>query len=315
MQYHPDEPRAQARERVFGRMRSSGGDGRQSMLTALLAVSIFIGTGAFGFWQATSPPRVQDQIEIGIAELTDIDTYIATSLPGARAVAIANNEPAYPLPGFPLPVTLTRSELLETEDAELRELILERSAAIVYVRGLTAFDSTGAQDLGFLTSEWWLDRIVNLLTGSWHGRAEATAILAYLLAAVAATLIFARRPAAAGARAVGLSTLAGAVPGVVFMAAGVYWFGRQGGGDEFVRAISAILERFFVVPRRDYLVVTTVGAFLAAVGYLLPILERTVARGRSPEQPDTFASPQPTPAEFEAPGDPVSEPRSPGSSA
>ena len=73
MQYHPDEPRAQARERVFGRMRSSGGDGRQSMLTALLAVSIFIGTGAFGFWQATSPPRVQDQIEIGIAELTDID--------------------------------------------------------------------------------------------------------------------------------------------------------------------------------------------------------------------------------------------------
>ncbi len=279
MQYHPDEPRAQARERVFGRMRTSDGDGRHSMLAVLLAVSIFVGTGAFGFWQATSPNRVQDQFELGVAQLTDIDNYLAAELPDLRATATASNETAFDLPGYPLPISVTRSELLETEDADLREIVLERSAAVVYVSGMKAFDHTGRQDLGFLTSEWWMSRVVSLLSGNMHERAELIAVLAFLTAAVATTLIFARRSAGDGLRSVGFAVLAGAVPGVVFMAAGAYWFGRAGGSDPFVRSIAAILEAFFVVPRRDYLIVTTVGAFFAVVGYLLPLIDRIVSSG------------------------------------
>jgi hypothetical protein len=127
---------------------------------------------------------------------------------------------------------------------------------------------------------------------------------------VAATLIFARRRAADALRAVGFSVLAGAVPGVVFMAAGAYWFGRSGGGDEFVQALSAIFEAFFLVPRRDYLIVTTVGALFAAVGYLLPIISRMIPE-RGPEEPRLAPA---GPDESEQAIDQVSGPGSRGTS-
>ncbi len=321
MQYHPDEPRAQARERVFGRMRSSAGDGRQSMLTVLLAVAIFVGTGAFGFWQASSSTRVQAELQLGIAQLTDIDNYLSEALPDLRKTATAGNDTAFELPGYPLPISVTRTELLDTQDAELREIVLQRSAAVVYVSGLAAFDRTGHQDLGFLTSEWWLDHVVSLLTGSMHDRAELLAVFAFLVAATATTLIFAMRGAGDGLRAVGFALLAGAVPGVVFMAAGAYWFGRAGGSDPFVRSIAAILEAFFMVPRRDYLIMTTVGAFFAVVGYVLPLVDRALI-GRTPAVEATVGTApvlseyQPDDFEIEADGDPevaVTEPGSTGS--
>lgn len=301
MQYQPNEPRVQAHERVFGRMRSTSGDGRHSMLATVLALSVFIGTGAFGFWQATEPSRVLDQFEHGIAELTDVDTYLATTLPDLRAEAVSSNAGAFQLEGFPIPVTLTRSELLDNEDEVIRDLVLERSASVLYFDGIAAFDRTGSQDLGLLTSEWFLDRVIGVLSGDWHSRAQFVAVVAFLVAAVAATLIFIRRPPAAGLRSVGFAMLAGGVPGLVFTAAGAYWFSREGGGDVFVRSIAAILEVFFLVPRRDYLVVTSMGALFAAAGYALPVIDNLVARARSDTPgPEPDYSPAP-PVVIQAP--------------
>jgi hypothetical protein len=60
------------------------------------------------------------------------------------------------------------------------------------------------------------------------------------------------------------------------MAAGAYWFAHTGGSDAFVQSIAAILETFFVVPRRDYLIVATAGAFFALLSYALPLIDRFV---------------------------------------
>ena len=309
MRFDPDEPRAVARERVLGRMREQSGDGRHSMLTVALAVSIFIGTGAVGFWQATEPTHVRDQLELGMAELTDIDTYVAVTVPELRQVAVRDASATIQLPAYPIAVSVTRDELLDLPDPALRDLILERTASIVYVQGLEAFDRTGNQEISLLSSEWFLERIIGLLTGGWHGRAQAVAVLGYLAATVAGAFMFARRGTVTGLRTCGFAALAGAFPGFVFMAAAAYWFGHTGGGDAFVRSIAAILETFFMVPRRDYLVVVTLGAFLAALSYALPLIDRLVvaaAAGRPQSRPRVRAA-APTPgasvseAEIEAP--------------
>ena len=266
-------------------MRQRSGDGRQSLLAVVLAVSIFVGTGALGFWQATAPGRVRDQLELGVAEITDIDTYMASTVPGLRQGAVQNPSPTIQLPAYPIALSVTRQELLELQDPALRDLVLERAASIVYVQGLEAFDQTGNQDVSLLSSEWFLERVIGLLTGGWHDRAQFTALLAFVVATVAAALIFARLGTVGGLRACGFATLAGSVPGFVFMAAGAYWFGNTGGGDAFVRAIAAILETFFLVPRRDYLVVVTVGAFFVAVSYALPVVDRLVAQPLAQSSP------------------------------
>lgn len=284
MRYDPDEPRTVARERVFGRMRQRSGDGRQSMLTVVLAVSIFVGTGALGFWQASTPGRVVDQLEVGVAELTDVDTYLAATVPGLRQTAVQGGSEAYELPGFPVSVVVSRGELLDLPDAELRDLVLQRAAVVVYVEGLEAFDRTGNQNISLLSTEWFVGTILGLLTGGWHGRAEFLAIVSYMVATLAGALIFARAGTVGGLKACGFAGLAGAVPGLVFTAAGAYWFANTGGGDPFVRSIAGIIEAFFLVPRRDYLVVTTLAAFFVALSYALPLIDRLVVRqagGRS----------------------------------
>jgi hypothetical protein len=288
MRYDPDEPRTMARERVFGRMHQLSGDSRHSMLAVVLAVSVFIGTGALGFWQATTPTRVKDQLELGVAEITDVDTYVATAVPVLRQETVANSQATIDLTTFPIAIAVTRQELLDLPDPALRDLILERAASIVYVEGLSAFDRTGNQSISMLSSEWFLERTLGLLTGDWHQRAGVTAALAFAAAAVAGVLIFVQRGTVVGLRTCGFATVAGALPGFVFMAAGAYWFGHTGGGDAFVRAIAAILETFYLVPRRDYLVVATLGAFLVLLSYTLPLGDRLVTRpaSRQAERPE-----------------------------
>jgi hypothetical protein len=239
---------------------------------------VFVGTGALGFWQASAPGRVRDQLEVGVAELTEIDTYMASTVPELRQAAVQNPSPTIQLPAYPIPVSVTRQELLELQDPALRDLVLERAASIVYVQGLDVFDQTGNQDISVLSSEWFLERIIGLLTGGWHGRAQFMAVLGFVVATVAAALIFTRQGTVGGLRVCGFATLAGSVPGFVFMAGGAYWFGNTGGGDVFVRSIAAILETFFLVPRRDYLVVVTVGAFFVALSYALPLVDRFVVQ-------------------------------------
>lgn len=281
MEYDPGEPRAIVRERVFGRMRSASADGRHSLLAVALAVFVFVGTGALGFWHATRPARTLDQLERGVSEITDVDTYVAATLPELKETAATSGQPAIDLPGYPLPVVVTADEVRGSSPEQFRDLVLERSAALVYAEGLPAFDRTGNQSISFLSSEWFLDRALNLVRGDWHDRARWIAIVSAIGAGLAAALLFARRPAAAGLQSVGLAVAAGAIPGLVFSAAGAYWFGRTG-GDPFSSAVGSILEAFFLVPRRDFLVATTLGAFFAAVGYLLPIIDHFVARRPAP---------------------------------
>src|SRR5205814_7701445 len=117
-------------------------ESRSSFAAVLFAVSLFLLLFALSVKQSTEPAKATRVLGTSIAVVTDIDRLLAEDLDPLRELARTADTPAYELPGFPLDVLVTRSELLSLDNAQLRALVLVRSSALVYQDGLKAFDRT-----------------------------------------------------------------------------------------------------------------------------------------------------------------------------
>lgn len=260
---------------------SSGRGSRIALLTGAVAVATFLLVASYSTYQVSDEPRTTLLLERGIASITDIDTYLAETLPGLRQDA--GTAELVTLPGYPLNVQLSADELRNASDAEIRERLLSRSAAQVYEQGLSAFATEGGQSLGFLTVENAADTFLSFIRGSTHARAGFATVLFAVVVAVCAAVVAASDFRPGVLRAIGGAMFGAAFIGLALSALLVVLVEAASSDDVFSREIARIVESAFEVPRRNFLVASVFSGILFGAGVVLTFLER---RGRRPDSDD-----------------------------
>ncbi|MFN8506708.1 MAG: hypothetical protein U0547_03990 [Dehalococcoidia bacterium] len=248
-------------------------DSGTAAYTFFLGICVFLLIGALSTRQVTAPGPATDILASGIASLSEVDLVLAQHGDELREIAAASNQSSVTVPGYPLDVYVTRQEAATLSNAQLRDLLLERSAAIVYAEGLGAFDRTGSQQLSFFSPDGLMEQAAGTLSEKQHGHANAAAIVLALLTALAAVLVVLRNSGFKRMRQLGIATVMAAIPG--FTAA---WLaGRAvtalGGDDPLRHDLRDIILAVSRIPERNYLVALAAGIVitLTAAGFALAL--------------------------------------------
>ncbi len=291
--YDPME-REGIRSRVFSDAHKSAEGGGATVAAAIFAVSLFLLIGFYSLRQITEQDAAVHVISEGIRATTDVGRLLDVHVDAIRASAEgAEDAELLAIPDYPLPVNIEPEEALTLSDEELRDLVLARSAAIVYVTGLSPFDQTGNQSLGFLSVEGMLDQLLGGLTGSNYKRAGYASFALLIVVTGAGATVLAMTPGFLRFRAFGLATLLSALPGY----AGAWLIGailgRFGGADPYWVDLRAMAGAMLDVGQRNYLIVGALGAFIAITAVLLELVNHFIPEPR--EKPEPNFPPPPAP--------------------
>lgn len=280
-EFHRDE----LRERVYG--EATSGDGRRSLVGALFAVSLFLLILSLSARQVTEPANATLMLESGIAVLTDIDRLVADEAPLLREQAQQSEAEVFAIPGYPLAIAVDRDEL-ELSDAELIDTVLARSAALVYLEGISAFDTTGEQSLNRLSSEGLLEFAVSRVSQSTHDRASLGAAIFAVSTAGLGILFLITSTGWGRLRGLGFAAAAGALPGLFLFGFFSWVVGQLGGDDVFVADLREITRAGIRVPFRNFGIVFIAGVAMAAAGMALSLAESRLMPAREEPEPEQY---------------------------
>lgn len=269
-----NEPRTpiSARDRLIRDVRqTSGRSGRIALASGLVSVGLFLLVFAYSTYQVTEPARAHHIIERGVATLLDIDAYLDETLPALRESE--ETGPIVEIPGLALPVALTREELDNSTDAEVRDLVLQRSAALIYQDGLAAFDISGQQQIGLFTAENVVENFLDVLRGSTHTWAGRLTVVLAFVVAISAAVVAASDFRPGVLRTIGGALFGGAVGGLLVSFA-IAWLVGRIDGDPFTADSAAIARDIFEVPRRNFLIAAVLSGVIFAVGAAIAFYEK-----------------------------------------
>lgn len=274
---YPDDRHNDAvRDRLYGRATSSS-EGRRNFVAVLLAVSIFVLTVSVSCSQATAPGEARNILEAGLVSLTDLDQLLADEGPAIRQAALESDDEHFILPGYPIDIVLTRQEVLSSSDEQLREMILERSSALLYAQGIEVFDETGNQELRRFSIQGMLEYGVGQVSEETHNRATFIAIVAAIACAASAAIVAATGTGWGRMRALGFASIAGAIPVVVAFFMLRLMVGAIGGDDPFIGGYRDITNAALGVPLRNGLIVLAAGVAIVAASIVLGRVERMMS--------------------------------------
>ncbi|HCV00914.1 MAG: hypothetical protein CL897_04645 [Dehalococcoidia bacterium] len=259
-------------ERVFGRAYAEAEHGGRSLAAGLFAIALFLFIVSLSVFEMTQPNRAQTLLAAGLASLTDIDQFLEENIPSLQEEARSSDESNLEVPDYPLPVTLSRLEVLTADTETIRALVLHRSAKVVYATGLDAFDETGEQAAEILSVSNVIRELVGFLTGDIHGQARWV-VLASLIAATvmgAATLQLNR--GFSRFTSFGLAVLLASAPGYLFARGGSYLVDRFGSEDAFVVDLQTVAQAMLAVPERNFLIAGSIGLTVAVAGRVLGLV-------------------------------------------
>jgi hypothetical protein len=155
------------------------------LATALLALLV-----ALNLLQLTAPGPAHRALRRAVASLTEIDSLLAVH--GAALRQQADAAPAEPvsLPDYPLDVSLSPEEA-QRPAAEVRDLLLDRSAERVYQEGAAAFRAQGQSgDAPRLSTQRAVRAGLGFLTAGNHDALRwTTLVLAMVCGVLAAALV------------------------------------------------------------------------------------------------------------------------------
>lgn len=260
------------RERRYG-SAGSGRDGRRALAGIALALSVFFLVGAISAAQVTAPRYASDLLESGIAVTTDVDKVVAENRDALRQLVEASNSPTFAIPDFPLDIVLTREEVTKSSDKQLRDLVLQRSAALVYADGFAAFDRTGNQQVSRFSSQGGLEFAVGQVSEGTHSLANVASVALVFTTAVSACFLLLVGHGWGRLRSLGLAVLGGALPGLVLTGVIRLLVDSAGGNDPFVDDLRSIVRTTLNVPLRNYLVFSLLGLTFALAGVAFGLVE------------------------------------------
>lgn len=159
-----------------------------------LAIALLALLFALTLLQLTAPGPAHRVLGRAVASLTEIDSLLAVHGPALRQQAEASPDEPLSLPDYPLDVPLSPGEA-GRPSADVRDLLLERSAERLYEEGPAAFRDEGQSSAAPLLS---LRRAVRsglgFLTAERHDALRAaTVVLTIICGALAGILLLANR--------------------------------------------------------------------------------------------------------------------------
>lgn len=163
--------------------------------TALgLAMALLALLFALSLLQLTAPGPAHRVLHRAVASLTEIDSLLAAHAPALQERADASPDEPLSLPDYPLDVPLSPQEA-SAPPAELRELLLDRSADQVYQEGPAAFREEGEPgSIPRLSLQRAVQTGLGFLTAGNHDALRLTTLaLALLCGALAGALLLLTR--------------------------------------------------------------------------------------------------------------------------
>lgn len=273
------------RDRVY-RGATQSSEGRRSIAVVLLAVSIFVLVLSVSCRQVTSPGPARNIIEAGLVNLTDLDQLLADEGPALRQFALESTEPTVSFDDYPLDIVLTRDEVLKSSDAQLREMILDRSSALLYADGVGAFDRTGNSSVRRFSLQGALELAVGQVSEANHSRATLFALVGLAGCVVAGVVTAASGTGWGRMRAVGMAAAAGALPVTLLFLGARLLVSAVGGSDPFEDGLKDAAIASLTVPIRNGVVVFVAGVAVVAAAIILGRFERVVSGPAPLDDPD-----------------------------
>ncbi len=257
------------RTRIQDRVSAETGRGSRTLVTGVLAFSTFLLLAALSLYQVTAPQRATSLLRQGIASATEVDLLLAQEGDTIRRFAESSKQPVIAVPGYPVTIALTRDEVLRSNNDQLANLLLDRSAALVYEDGLKAFDVTGSQSVSVFSAQGLLDLLVGRLSQSTHDHARTASLVFAAIAALSAITLSFQLQGFLRMRILGQAVLIGAIPGLLFSLGATFILDRLGSNDPFVSDIRSLVRSAVDVPTRNYAVVAIGGTIVMACGFVL----------------------------------------------
>lgn len=245
--------------------------GARWAVALLLLLSLGATFTALVLFQATSAGTSEQALRRAVAALSEVDVLVDRnyqSLQEQAATAAPGDQ--FQLADFPLAVPLTRGEVLGSSKTQLRDLLLNRSADLMYRDGTAPLHSTPGTSVsvGAFTAGGVTDRGLGFLTAGHH---DILRVLTLVLAAVSGLLCVALAALCRGFGrlwSVGAVVLAAALP-VLAGGAGarVYIRFASGRQTEYLqREFLAIGRGLAWIPIRDGLACAALGAIVLGIG-------------------------------------------------
>ena len=254
----------------------------RALLVGALALSVALFVGALSARQVSREDEALPILESSIEALTDTEQLVASQHESLRTLANSGGE-TLTVPGFPVEVQLTVEEVNTLDAAELAALLRQRAALVVYDEGMGALDTTGNQDDGLFSAQGIVRRVSDRLTddaASTASTATSVFLITTALLAVAVVLLYRedRR-----LRALGIGVLLGGLAGLAVCLLLSLLAGLAGGDDPFAEDVRDIVGEVLSVPRRNFLVVSFLGVFIAAVSIALRVVDQRLAIQAEPD--------------------------------
>ena len=213
-----------------------------------------------------------------VACLPEVDTFLDLRLEALRQEAEQSQQANIALADFPVPVSFTPAEILDTGREEFRALLLARSAEQIYENGTSVFREDRGGSARLVSPAGALRRGMDFLRPGPH---TMLTVLTWALAATAAFLKLRLAQACRGyGRLVGLgaSVSLAALPFILLAMAARFAFQSVGGDEYLAPAFAQLGEELTWAPIRN-------GIIFAIGGLLLLALGTTLARWSDRRQP------------------------------
>jgi hypothetical protein len=222
-------------------------------------------------FQATSEGAAKRTHRRAVAALSEIDPLIDRNWDALQQQATsAAPGGQLQLADYPLDVPLTRDEVLNSSRAQLRDLLLDRSANLMYSRGTGALRSTpgSSSGVGMFTVGGLTDNGLGFLTRRHH---DILGVLTFVLAATSVILAIALAALCRGfgrLASVGAVVVAASTPTLLAgLGARLYIRAISGSENDYVRQEFLAIGRGLAwIPIRNGIAFSVLGAAFLVIG-------------------------------------------------
>lgn len=218
-------------------------------------------------YQVTAEGPSRQTLRRAIAATTEIDVLLQRNYDDLQLRAEASDAgEVLTLRDYPINVTLTRDEALGASREELRELLLSRSAAMMYEDGTSLLRDDGGGRPGRFNAAGLIDSFLDVLRDGAH---TAFGVTTFVLAALSTLLALTLAALCRGFGrlvAVGAVTVAASLP-LLLIGLLARWSSSTDGDTEYIeREMLAIGESLAWLPIRNGLAFVAFGAILLIAG-------------------------------------------------
>ncbi len=251
--------------------RTAPDRGLRKLAWALMLFLALLATSAsLVLFQLTSPGTAKQTLRRSVAALTEVDVLVDRNYADLQQrAAVASPGDTLKVRGFPVEVPFTPAEAKTASKADLRSMLLDRSANEIYAHGTAPLRSSagGAGGIGAFSITGLVDHGLGFLRSRNHAILR---VLTYALAVVSLLLAAGLARSCRGfgrIGSVGTVMIVAAIPVLALgLAARLYMSLNDGRDAEYTkRSFAAIARDLSLIPIRD-------GAALAVAGLVMVAL-------------------------------------------